>query len=675
MNTTVTTELTTLVPSTTYTLIYALPLLLISLLLIFAGTFLTLDRTRSFAPKGKYFSTASYDLRRKKRWRWWWLEGGVGGLAAGYVFGVHFVTFIVLLVPNVSTSASLSPKAFAAVYLISACITATLAGRYKICAILFASLSSGVLTALALAVILHPPLSARLVLLAIITPLLALPTTIIGSLSPHLSLTNQRPSFATKSARFLHPLLRFCSASVGAFGAVMSLSLMLRPPATSWANIWERLWIHDGEGWGTSQEKGLSAAWCFFTCLGILCDWALRKWLGEDPDQKWDDYLSSYVEALPYSADRAGTFKPLPSLWDRLFSHKRKHEVDLFDDPSYSSLKSKPLLADENSLKDTAFPLSVLPDPFYAHTPPPLSHLKLFKSRTKAGDKTSAAAIASPHSNEDEEEHDLPPFLQKKKRKKHGFMATKLQIHNPDSSITSRTRKPVLFDADGKDDGGNSADDEKEKRPMFKSSDTERSSSSVAHQTVSSVTLIDDETGSNRTPRTPYGSEPSSLARKLEKQQVAPEYSDYEEDLTSMVEADRSRRQDDAGRRVPRFMERRLSGSPSPLAYQLARGQRVLSTRASPSPGSGSASPRIVMPGPGSQATVPLPASVPATPSLINALRRIEVAQREAYGPSVEVKGVQGMPVADNGNDNRVGVSRGWEEFWREVRVKAAESQ
>ncbi|KAF8634715.1 hypothetical protein AX17_004118 [Amanita inopinata Kibby_2008] len=153
------------------------------------------------------------------------------------------------------------------------------------------------------------------------------------------------------------------------------------------------------------------------------------------------------------------------------------------------------------------------------------------------------------------------------------------------------------------------------------------------------------------------------------RQQAAPEYSDYEEDLTSMAEADRSRREDDAGRSVPRFMERRLSGSPSPLGHQPARGQRVLSTRPSPSPGSGSASPRIVMPGLGPQATVPLPASVPATPSLINALRRIEVAQREAYGPSVEA---QAMRVAAHG---KAGVTRGWDEFWRDVKVKATASQ
>ena len=74
--------LTTLLPSTTYTLAYCLPLLFVSLLLTFAGAFLTLDRSRAFSP--------SYDILpglTTKRRLHWYLEGGIGGLAAGYVFG------------------------------------------------------------------------------------------------------------------------------------------------------------------------------------------------------------------------------------------------------------------------------------------------------------------------------------------------------------------------------------------------------------------------------------------------------------------------------------------------------------------------------------------------------------------------------------------------------------
>jgi hypothetical protein len=73
-------ELTALLPSSAYTLAYTIPLLLSSLCTTFAGAFLTLDRTRSFPPK--------YDsiLIPPSKFHWL-LEGGIGGLAAGYVFG------------------------------------------------------------------------------------------------------------------------------------------------------------------------------------------------------------------------------------------------------------------------------------------------------------------------------------------------------------------------------------------------------------------------------------------------------------------------------------------------------------------------------------------------------------------------------------------------------------
>lgn len=95
---------TTLVEtSTPFLLAYAIPLLLLSILVTFAGTFLTLDRTRTFAPRtdatdalpGAY-KEASDESAVKKwfnslRFR---LDGGVGGMAAGYIFGCKSVFFI-----------------------------------------------------------------------------------------------------------------------------------------------------------------------------------------------------------------------------------------------------------------------------------------------------------------------------------------------------------------------------------------------------------------------------------------------------------------------------------------------------------------------------------------------------------------------------------------------------
>jgi hypothetical protein len=82
-----------LLPTTGYLLAYVLPILLLSLPLTFAGAFLTIDRTRIFAPR----QDAGYEMdsshvsgvkRRRRRRRFLFLlEGGLGGLAGGYLFG------------------------------------------------------------------------------------------------------------------------------------------------------------------------------------------------------------------------------------------------------------------------------------------------------------------------------------------------------------------------------------------------------------------------------------------------------------------------------------------------------------------------------------------------------------------------------------------------------------
>ena len=135
-------------------------------------------------------------------------------------------------------------------------------------------LLTSALTAIAICVITHPSLPTRIVLIAIFIPLftvLCLATFIIPRLS----------------ARSLHPLLRFCTASTGAFGAVLAIALLLtpKPGAASWANVWQRLWVQNGSTWGTEGEKGLSAAYALFLVAGIVADWALNRWIGECPEE------------------------------------------------------------------------------------------------------------------------------------------------------------------------------------------------------------------------------------------------------------------------------------------------------------------------------------------------------------------------------------------------------
>jgi hypothetical protein len=79
--------------------------------------------------------------------------------------------------------------------------------------------------------------------------------------------------------------MRFATASTGAFGIVLSIALLAGGKFRSWGDAWERWWSEDATEWGTSQEKGFDAAWVAFLCLGMVVDWAMRRWVGECPDE------------------------------------------------------------------------------------------------------------------------------------------------------------------------------------------------------------------------------------------------------------------------------------------------------------------------------------------------------------------------------------------------------
>ncbi|THG97782.1 hypothetical protein EW026_g4288 [Hermanssonia centrifuga] len=146
----------------------------------------------------------------------------------------------------------------------------------------------------------HPALLTRIVLTAVFVP--------IGTILCLLP-------------RFTRIALRIACASMGSFGIVLAIALLAHIPA--WGDVWERYWIHDGSDWGTSKEKGLSAAFCLLFSTGLASDWFIHSKFGENPDEKWDRYLANYTASLPNDRGRAGTFTPAISLWDRIFGNHR----------------------------------------------------------------------------------------------------------------------------------------------------------------------------------------------------------------------------------------------------------------------------------------------------------------------------------------------------------------
>jgi len=292
-------SLSSLLDSSSFLLAYTVPLIIVSVVITFAGAFLTLDRTRTFAPSAPGTSNPQNTKHNVIPFAvYMFFEGGVGGIATGFAFGVHASTFLSLLIPSVSSSAPLGEKSFTATWLLAGLLCAIVAGRWKYAAFALSGLSGFTTFSLALSIMLHPNLITRIVLTATFT--------VIGTILCILPLPFQ----------FSHAPLRFATAATGAFGLILCVALMGH--IRSWANAWNRYLVSNSADWGTSQEKGLSAAYCIILSLGVLCDWLLHKKLGENPDEKWDRYLADYSTNLPTERDRAGAFQPFSSVWDRI---------------------------------------------------------------------------------------------------------------------------------------------------------------------------------------------------------------------------------------------------------------------------------------------------------------------------------------------------------------------
>ncbi|KAJ7678261.1 hypothetical protein DFH06DRAFT_1168277 [Mycena polygramma] len=544
------TTLTTLLPSTPYLLAFSIPLLLLSLLLTFAGAFLTLDRSRSFPPERYGVLPGAFEQKKRLIFL---LEGGVGGLAAGYAFGVHLSSFLSLMVPAISSSTPLNSKSFLAVWLLSSVITTFLAGRWRYCALTFMGISGGTLFALAVSVVIHPSLLARIIITAVFAS-----TSTLFVLLP--------------IPRVQRTAVRFAASSTGAFGLILSIALLAHIP--SWANVWERLWVTEDltATWGTIEEKGLSAGFFLFLATGMACDWFLRRKFGECPDEKWDSYLAHYAASLPNSADRAGIFTPATSAWGRLFGAKPP----------------------ARGPKDVLFP-----------------------------DEDTDDVKLAPNRTDSYEFQQSPAFLKKGR----SVGPARFQAR-----MAGKKRGAVKFRPGDHD--GLTSDEDKEDDPLSPSSPkVQRPWLRQKMSMASTATLVDE--GSPKARDIDFDKEMGRVRAKKKwgAEGEAPEYSDYEEDLTSMALKDGGKDKEWS----PGFLKRHRSGATNAMSSTASQRTAVSSN-----------APK---------------GAVPATPSLIKALDRIAVAQKDAYSDA------DGLPEAGSPREEYKGPR--WDDFWKEVRDKA----
>ncbi|KAF8593724.1 hypothetical protein BDV93DRAFT_546432 [Ceratobasidium sp. AG-I] len=281
-----------------YQLVYALPLLFISIALLFAGTFLTLDRTRSFA--------STPDVKKKAPF--YRLGSGVGGLAIGWALGAHLSCLVSLLVLNQTETARLSPPAFLVVWLFSSVPLALVCGRWKYVSLALGGILGGACAGLILSISLHPSLLVRLIL----TLIFIVPLT-VGTLLPYPRIQNIS--------------LRIGTSAAGAAGIINACAILgstaTNTKLASWGNAWLHfILLHDSDSaelqWGTGKAKGLTAAAYFLWMIGAACDWWLKRRVGEDPDEAWDKTLGAYAATFPPESSRTGTFTPAKPFWERI---------------------------------------------------------------------------------------------------------------------------------------------------------------------------------------------------------------------------------------------------------------------------------------------------------------------------------------------------------------------
>jgi hypothetical protein len=420
---------------------------------------------------------------------------------------------------------------------------------------------------------------------------------------------------------FQHRAIRLSASATGAFGLVLTIALLSR--VDPWANVWERLWVADDSTWGSTKEKGLSAIWCLFLALGVGTDWQLKRRFGENPDevrgsvinyfcnisriaelQKWDHYLANYAANLPNASDRAGTFRPLSySFWNRFFGRQKAAEPLLTNDivfPREDDLKSR-------NLQSIASPFSKMYD-------------------------TKPQSVTSLSQSQPFNLYKGPGYL-----KKQGRLSTEGRLQ----TRTGKRKEKVKFGEAYSDASSDSdSDGDLRKSPLTPSDNIRpwlKDSRSVSSNLSGSTTLNGGEESGGG----------GKKGIKDNGSHDAPEYSDYEEDVTAHVARVKRRVSRDQPGWSPDFMKRHVSQN-TPSSNSSSHQTPMSST----------------------------PRAVPATPSLIRAIDRVALAQQEAFtlgqaSKSSDGSSVKGLPNIKEEQVKFKGAR--WDDFWRDVKAKAGQ--
>lgn len=305
--------------------------------------------------------------------------------------------------------------------------------------------------------------------------------------------------------------------------------------------------------------------------------------------QEWDTYLTEYASSLPTARDGAGVFRPLShSYWDRLFPWMPRSKPSIMSDYMFP-VDDKPFISPRLSFDHTIQGI------------PSVKRPAMQEVLTSDGPSRPLR---------EQSQHPLARLRRLSNAGGRGY----------------RKREAVKFGAMNPDDSGSDDEDDPlstlpppARHPSTRSSVTLTNGSSAGSQYVS---LAKGDPGT------------VSAAKRAALQgndDGAPEYSDYEEDVTTAQTRTRQRR-DSPGWR-PSFLAQHDSNA--------------------------------------ANSATPIGA-VPMTPSLIRAVDRIAAAQAQAYGSAAPMDSST-APNPDVHTENVLARKQRWEAFWQDVTAKVAQ--
>ena len=119
----------------------------------------------------------------------------------------------------------------------------------------------------------HPNLRTRKILTCVLVPL----TTLVA-LIPNLPFLRLQ--------HLAHTTTRLLTSVAGAFSITFAIAILAGEKGSpGWADVYDRLWVANGPGWGKSKEHGFAVLFYVLWVIGAGCDWALRRKLGDSVDE------------------------------------------------------------------------------------------------------------------------------------------------------------------------------------------------------------------------------------------------------------------------------------------------------------------------------------------------------------------------------------------------------